>query len=120
MKKFNKISVVSLLILILSFTVVRYAVFGIHGMKQLPLVLGLLIAVELIVLCFTKVKIVPLISAISYPLGFAIGRLFQTSGLDAGGGATNNLWIIWIGTIFVMNIIAVFAELINRKKAKQL
>ena len=119
MKKFNKISVVSLLILILSFTVVRYAVFGIHGMKQLPLVLGLLIAVELIVLCFTKVKIVPLISAISYPLGFAIGCLFQISGLDAGGGATNNLWIIWIGTIFVMNIISVFAELINRKKAKQ-
>ena len=119
MKKFNKISAVSLLILVFSFTVARYAVFGIHGMKQLPLVLCLLIAVELIVLCFTKVKIVPLISAISYPLGFAIGCLFQISGLDAGGGATNNLWIIWIGTIFVMNIIAVFAELINRKKAKQ-
>ncbi len=116
MKKVNKITLVSLLVLSISFIVVRYALFAMHGMKQLPLVLFLLIALELIALSFMRVKIVPLVSAISYPLGFAVGTLFQTNGLDAGGGAVNNLWVIWIGTVLGMIVVSVIAELINRKK----
>ena len=117
MKKVNRISLVSFLVLGISFIVIRYALFAMHGMKQLPLVLFLLIVMELIVLSFMRVKIVFLVSAISYPLGFVIGFLFQTNGLDVGGGAINNLWVIWICTVLVMIVVSVIAELINRRKA---
>ena len=40
-------------------------------------------------------------------VAFAVGAVFQTDGLDAGGGKTNSLWIIWT-VIFVCFTLGAF------------
>ncbi len=118
MKRINKIGLLSLFILIISFIVIRYALLEMHGMKQMPVMLLFPILLAMIVFCFAKVKIIPFVLAISYPIGFALGTMFQTYSVDAGGGATNNMWIIWTSVVIVMIVLSFIAELINRKKAK--
>ncbi len=116
MKRINKTSVVSLLILVISFVVVRYVFFETHGMKQFPFMLFLPLLLAMIVFCFMKVKIIPFVAAISYPIGFIIADLFQTNGVDAGGGATSNLWIIWTVIVMAAIIISVILEIISSRK----
>ncbi|MDI9540037.1 MAG: hypothetical protein QM204_00985 [Bacillota bacterium] len=118
MKKINKTSVVSLLILVISFIVIRYVLFETHGMKQFSFMLFLPLLLVMIILCFMKVKIIPFVAAISYPIGFIIADLFQINGVDAGGGATSNLWIIWTSVIATMIVASIVVELINSKKVK--
>lgn len=118
MKRINKISLLSLFIPVISFIVVRYALFEIHGMKQIPFILFLFIFLSMFIFCFKKLKIMPFVFAVSYPIGFVLGNMFQTYGVDAGGGTTSNMWIIWISVIIVMMVVSVIAELINRKKSK--
>ena len=116
MKRINKTSVVSLLILVISFVVVRYVFFEIHGMKQFPFMLFLPLLLAMIVFCFMKVKIIPVVVSISYPIGFIIADLFQTNGVDAGGGATSNLWIILTVIVMAAIIISVILEIISSRK----
>ena len=116
MKRINKTSVVSLLILVISFVVVRYVFFEIHGMKQFPFMLFIPLLLTVIVFCFMKVKITSFVAAISYPIGFIIADLFQTNGVDAGGGATSNLWIIWTVIVMAAIIISVILEIISSRK----
>lgn len=118
MKRMNRTGLLSLFILLISFIIIRYALFEIHGMKQIPLILFLPIFLAMIIFCFTKLKIIPFVFAVSYPIGFVLGNIFQTYGIDAGGGATSNMWIIWTSVIIAMIIISVITELINRNKSK--
>lgn len=118
MKRINRTGLLSLFILLISFIIIRYALFEIHGMKQIPLILFLPIFLAMIIFCFTKLKIIPFVFAVSYPIGFVLGNMFQTYGIDAGGGATSNIWIIWTSVIIAMIIISVITELINRNKSK--
>ena len=118
MKRMNRVSLLSLLILVISFIVIRYALFEIHGMKQIPIILFGPLLSAMIILCFTKVKIMPFVFAVSYPIGFVLGNLFQTYGVDAGG-ATSNMWIIWTSVIMIMVVVSSIAELINKKRSKK-
>lgn len=119
MKRMNRVSLLSLLILVISFIVIRYALFEIHGMKQIPIILFGPLLSAMIILCFTKVKIMPFVFAVSYPIGFVLGNLFQTYGVDAGGGATSNMWIIWTSVIMIMVVVSSIAEVINKKRSKK-
>ena len=116
MKKINKTSVISLLILVISFIVVRYVFFETHGMKQFPFMLFLPLFIAMIISCFINVKIIPFVAALSYPIGFIIAAVFQTNGIDAGGGATSNLWIIWTFIVIAAIIISVIVEKISSRK----
>jgi hypothetical protein len=87
-------------------------------MKQFSFMLFLPLLLVMIILCFMKVKIIPFVAAISYPIGFIIADLFQINGVDAGGGATSNLWIIWTSVIATMIVASIVVELINSKKVK--
>lgn len=117
MKKINKTSVVSLLILVISFIVVRYVFFESHGMKQFPLMLFFPLFLAMIVFCFMKVKIIPFVAAISYPIGFIIADLFQTNNVNVG---TNNLWIIWTVVVIAAIMISVIVEIISSRKIDRL
>ena len=61
-------------------------------------------------------KYVPAAASIAYMLAFLIGVLFQTDGVDPGGGRTNNLWIIWTVVFIGMIFISVCFELLIKKK----
>ena len=117
MKKTNKSILIPSIILIFSFIIIRYVLFDIHGMKQFPLLLFLFVFIAIIVSALTKVKIIPYIISISYPIGFIIGLIFQKNGTDFGGGITNNLWIIWASSIVVIVIISIIIEFIIKKNS---
>lgn len=50
---------------------------------------------------------------------FVLGYIFQTNGVDTGGGIINNLWLIWTITIFVFIFIAIIIELFVLKKTNR-
>ena len=116
MQRTNKSILIPLIILIFSFIIIRYVLFDIHGMKQMPLILFLCVFIAITVSILSKVKIIPYILAISYPIGFALGLIFQKNGTDLGGGLTNNLWVIWVSSIVVIVIISIIIEFIIKEK----
>lgn len=116
MLRINKSILIPLIILIFSFIIIRYVLFDIHGMKQMPLILFLCVFIAITVSILSKVKIIPYILAISYPIGFALGIIFQKNGTDLGGGLTNNLWGIWVSSIVVIVIISIIIEFIIKEK----
>ena len=86
-------------------------------MKQFPFILFLCVFIAIIVSALTKVKIIPYIISISYPIGFIIGLIFQKNGTDFGGGLTNNLWLIWGVSIVIITIISIIIEFIIKKNS---
>ena len=117
MKKNNSNILLSLVIHIFSFIIIRYILFDIHGMKQFPVILFLCVFIAIIASALTKAKIIPYIISISYPIGFIIGLIFQKNGTDLGGGLTNNLWIIWTISIVIIVIISIIIEFIIKKNS---
>lgn len=115
MKRINKSILIPSIIHIFSFIIIRYVMFDIHGMKQFPLILFLCVFIVIIVSALIKSKITPYILSISYSIGFIIGLIFQKNGNDLGGGLENNLWIIWVSSIFIILIISIILESIIKK-----
>lgn len=105
----------SLGLLLLGFVICRYVVFGtIHGMKEWPfdlLVVGMIVWLAAFL---TRKQYVSLFTALGYSLGFLLGALFHTEGIDPGGGKTDNLWIIWtvvfLGFILTGSILEVIMK----------
>ncbi|XCP85021.1 hypothetical protein ABXS75_18670 [Roseburia hominis] len=99
------VHLVSLLILCVGYVLTRYIFFGIHGMKQWPLVLFICGVVVIVISFICQANLVPVFTAVTYIIGFIAGVIFQTDGIDAGGGKTNNLWIIWT-VVFACSVIS--------------
>lgn len=102
----------SLGLLLLGFVICRYAVFGtIHQMKDWPFLLLFVGIAVLLLSLFARKQNLPLFTALGYSLGFWLGALFHTEGVDPGGGKTDNLWIIWtavfLGCILAGSILEV-------------
>ena len=104
-KKNIIVHLLSLCVLSIGFVLCRYVFFDIHGMKQLPVWLFVVGVVSMAVSFFLEGKTTPICTAAAYIVGFIAGAIFQTNGVDAGGGTTNNLWIIW-AVVFVCLMIA--------------
>ena len=104
-KKNIIVHLLSLCVLSIGFVLCRYVFFDIHGMKQLPVWLFVVGVVSMAVSFFLEGKTTPICTAVAYIVGFIAGAIFQTNGVDAGGGTTNNLWIIW-AVVFVCLMIA--------------
>jgi len=117
-KKNLILHLISLGILCLGYVLTRFVFFDLHGMKQWPLVLFLCGIIVIAISFIAKAKQVPIFTALSYIAGFTVGAIFQTDGLDAGGGKINNLWIIWT-VVFVCFILAsILTELLAARKKK--
>lgn len=91
------------------FILCRYVLFDIHGMKQWPCLLFIFGVFVISISFFFKAKRVSVFAALSYSIGFLSGMIFQTDGVDAGGGRTNNFWLIWI-VVYICGIIFAIAS----------
>ena len=105
MKRNLKFYAGAALMLLFEFLLCRFAFFKIHGMKEWP---ALLLAAGLAVIlisCLLKVRSAAVFTDLGYISGFFIGALIHGKGADPGGGAADNLWIVWT-VVFVCFILA--------------
>lgn len=118
-KNYRQSALLSFIILFLGYLLIRYALLGLHKMKEWPTVLfGCCFLV--IVACYLKKKtITPLITSLSYSIGFVLGYIFQTNGVDHGEGTINNLWLIWTITILIFVFISIVIELFLLRKSNR-
>lgn len=109
----------TLSIMILSYWFCRFFMFDFHGMKQYPMILFIVSLSILIISLFLKKHLLSIITILGYVGGFLIAFIFNSDGIDAGGGGTNNLWIIWTVTMLTCIIIGIAIEvIIHQKKLK--
>ena len=117
----NKKHLISLGVLCIGFVFIRYILLELHGMKQWPLVLCIAAIMVIGFSYIVNAKIVPLTTALSYIVGFDVGYLLQADGVDAGGGRTSNLWIIWTAVMFGAIVLSVIIEVfVNRKNNRKI
>ena len=109
----------SLAVLCAGFVIIRYALLSVHGMRECPLFLFIGGLSLLFISFFAGARKLPLFIALSYIIGFAAGLIFQSDGLDPGGGKTNDLWIIWTVVYICIVIVAAFCEGIIMRKKKE-
>ena len=88
----------------ISYWLCRFSFFEMHGMKQWPNLLAILSIVIVLMATMFGNRIIPAVTVIGYMGGFILAMIFNTDGVDPGGGSTNNAWIIW-GTIFVFLVL---------------
>ena len=94
-KKFTQ-SVSRLLVLFVSWFIVRYPLLHLHGMHQWPMFL-LVIGIPVVVgSTFAGCRILPDMVSPAYLIGFFLAHFTQNTGFDPGGGATSDLWIRWL------------------------
>lgn len=119
--KNERISVlaVSLTALLSGFLVIRFMLFGMHGMKQWPFMLFIAAAVVCAVGALIKAYFTACITSAGYIIGFAIALSLSKTTIDASGAAVNNLWFIWLTVILICIIMGIFTDIyisLNRKK----
>ena len=117
MKKYG-ISLLSAVILLLSFFCCRFVFFESHGMKSWPCVLLaagiLIIGISALFQCVR----IPLFVSLGYPLSFAAGFIFQYDYADPTGSMTlNSMWIIWTRVYLLLVCAGIAAEVIARKRS---
>lgn len=96
--------IVSVGIVALSYLLVRFPLFEMHGMKDWPDLLAILSIVIIVMASILKKRRVFVGVIVGYLGGFILAMIFRQEGFDAGGGATSNGWIIW--TVFFLFSIA--------------
>ena len=117
--KTKKIVLLSVGVLAISFALIRFLFFELHGMKQWPFILMSLCLAIIIISFGLKAKMTSITSSISYIIGFFFAYIFQKDGVDNGGGRTNNLWIIWTMIIIMAVIVSGIVEyILSRNAAK--
>lgn len=109
-KKNIIVHLLSLYVLCIGFVLCRYVFFDIHGMKQLPVWLFVVGMVSTAISFFLGGKTTPICTAVAYIVGFIAGVIFQTDGVDVGGGTTNNLWIIWVVVFVCLTLAGIICE----------
>ena len=105
--------------LAVSFLLCRYAFFAFHGNRQwsvFMLIIALVVAG--IATLFDGRKIMGG-TVVGYMGGFALGLLLGVDGFDPGGGGTNNWWILWTFSFFVILTASVIWEVVGRVVVKK-
>ena len=88
--------VICMAVLAVSFIVIRFPLYPLHRMKQWSLILFVAaFLVTLVFGVFMKFIYSPILTACGYTLGFLLALAVHSVSYDAGGGALDNLWIIW-------------------------
>ncbi|MPW27073.1 hypothetical protein GC105_14925 [Alkalibaculum sp. M08DMB] len=91
-------------LLAISYWICRFVFFGMHGMKQWPNMLAIVSLIIIVIASIGGRQSLSVATVIGYIGGFVLAMIFNTDGVDQGGGATNNAWKIW-GTIFICSIL---------------
>jgi len=100
--KSKKVWIIALLLCLgVSYLLCRFVFFDIHGMKDWPNLLAVVSLIVLLTAIAFKIRWTSAAAAFGYIFGFILGAIFNTDGLDPGGGRSNSFWIIWtIGLLF--------------------
>jgi len=88
----------------ISYWLARYVLFSLHGMKQWPDWLAILSLLIILAATVFKSRVLSIATVAGYIGGFILAMIFNQDGLDAGGGRTNNAWIIW-GAVWISSIL---------------
>lgn len=67
---------------------------------------------------FVQAKFVSIAASFAYIAGFVVGLLFHTESVDAGGGRTDNLWIVWTGILVCAVILSALYEIVKKNKER--
>lgn len=108
--------IVTVGMIFLSYLLVRFALFDLHGMKDWPNFLAIFSIVVVVLASILKKRKVFVGVVFGYIVGFAVAVLFNTNNSDPGGGRSNNAWIIW--TVFLLISILLSFIISYHKKAK--
>lgn len=118
-KRRFKWGVGALICLAASYWLCRFALFDLHGMKQWPNFLAA-VGLGFILIAFAaNLRWVAVAVALGYIVGFGIGVLFNRDALDAGGGGTNNLWMIWTVSFFIIVLIGFMVDMLKKYKSRR-
>ncbi|MBR2801566.1 MAG: hypothetical protein IKE21_03075 [Erysipelotrichaceae bacterium] len=114
-----KRSFIGFFLLVLSWLLIRYPLFSLHGMKDWPLVLLAFGTVVIVTASFLKCRYVPLFTALGYLAGFLAGYVGQSDSYDPGGGRLNNLWWIWTLVFLTVIVIGIVVEILQKRKGNE-
>ena len=90
-----------------------------HGMKQWPNFLAIVGLIVIVTASLLGNRIISILTVVGYMGGFILAMIFNTDGVDQGGGRTNNGWIIW-GVVFICSIlIGIIINFIFKQRHKR-
>lgn len=92
----------------------RHTFLDLHGMHEWPTVLAVVSAVLITVAGLADFRKLPKNALAGYVLGFAAARFFAGDGVDPGGGATSNAWLIWGGVFALLCLRGIIATVLAR------
>jgi len=104
--------------LCLCFILCRFTFIESHGSYQYPVVLLVVGIVTVIIAAIFDGRKVMISTVAGYIGGFALGILFSVDGVNQGGGATNNWWVIWTVSFFVLIVIGIVWEIVSNRCMK--
>lgn len=102
--------------LLFAYLLCRFALFGLHGMKQWPNTLATVGVVVLAIAYLIDFRKLAITVAAGYMGGFIIAMIFNSSGSD---GETGNAWLIWAVVYFAAIAAGVVWELVGRHCRKK-
>lgn len=106
---------ISCCVLCIEFILSRYVFYELHHMQDCPLFLFLFSLIVIGISFLFKARLVPIVTSLSYIVGFIAGAILQKDVIGAGGQMTNTLWIIWTYIILFAVISSVIVEIIKKK-----
>lgn len=111
-------ALLSAVLLLAGYVLIRYILFDLHGMKQWPFTMLILSAIIAVISLIMKARLIPIMTGVAFSISFMIAALFQVDSINAAGMRTNNLWIIWTGVFLFLIIAIIVGELTVRAKNK--
>jgi len=81
-----------------------------HGMKQWPNMLAMVGLIIIVIASIIGKRRLSVATVAGYIGGFVIAMIFNTDGIELGGGRTNNAWIIWGCVLILSVIVGLFLE----------
>ncbi len=100
--------------LFVGFLLCRYAFFGLHGMISWPIYLFMFGLIAIIIAAFFDARKVMVCTTVGYIVGVALGMIFRVDGVDPGGGSTNNAWVIWTISFFIIILMGIIWDLLTK------
>lgn len=113
------IYVTSVCLLVLEYILIRFALFDLHGMKDMPFYMFLLSLSFVVVSYIANFKNMSIYSSIAYIIGYTVGHILETFTTDPGGGTLSNMWIIWVVSYFVILWAFIIFHMISQGRFKK-
>lgn len=114
----RKVGIISLCVLLAAYGLFRYPLFGLHGMKQFPLVL---LVIGIAVIAYFGIlkggRMAPLYTTVGYIVGFLCGCVLQRISYDPGGGTMNDFWKFWMGGFLAATVAGILMEVCQKKSS---